>query len=235
MPAVTGKRPNNKVISDAERRLACDFYTSSPTVVAKCVSSLKGRDRRELLGSSDILSRSVSFLEVERNRVSLAKLLVCLLPESLPIIQRALSQCPHRSAYELQFSLFCFLDDADAVYPENHNTLLSLVANYLLEVRAETAMAAWMAGELLGAHWNTCEAFRALTAGVLNGSYVAGREASIHGLEQLANRVRNDGGVPGIIEVLKTVVSRDRSDKVRRVATLAIEDLSLSSRRPRTN
>ena len=131
--------------------------------------------------------RILSDHRVTRNdvqRVSAARVLVALLPESLPYLHRLLLDQRDRWSYEVHFSLFCFLDWALCFPTATRVPQLALAAveEYLMKVKHQTARAAWMAGDLLGDHWRAKEAVPALVRAARAGTYVVGRLGALHGL-----------------------------------------------------
>ena len=149
----------------------------------------------------------------EGTRVFLAKLLVSLLPHALPQLAQLLQVKARRPLAEVQFSLFCFLDGGGPDTRTSRN-VLRLVEHYLTSVSRDTAQAAWMAGDLLGDHWDLKESLPVLTAVVLEARHSAGRMAAIHGLSHALDQGKKREQWR-VVDVLRRVASKDPSRKVR--------------------
>lgn len=159
--------------------------------LAHTVVSLNPEARAELVSESESVLRSSPLRKSESVRVLMTKLVSALLPDSLTVIRELLLQKRNRHDFEVHFSLFCFLDQVLGlgVGEPTVRAVLRTVEEYLLGVQVETALAAWMAGDLLGDHWRPEEALDSLRKVLSDGRHVAGREAAIHGLEQLHARL----------------------------------------------
>lgn len=214
-------KPAGSIIDFATLTLGLDPVTSTVEAIAVVTGRLT-RDRRlNHLATINSLLRAESCRN-KRDRIAAAKLLVALLPESLGTINQSLNKRKNRWNYELHFSLFCFLDDSQylRIPAKIKKEICNLVAAYLTSVRLNTALAAWMAGHLLGQHWQGEEALSALKTAALQGRYVAGRKGALGGLkEQLAKR--NDHVKAVITDLLKEIASNDRSPRLRQYATQA--------------
>ena len=182
--------------------------------------------RRKLVGISVSQRRAMADMCVylieesrvtrdEATRVFIAKLLVSLLPYALPQFAQLLQVTPRAPLAEMQFSLLCFLDGGAATRANRH--VLRLVEHYLMSISRDIAQAAWMAGDLLGDHWDLKESLPVLTAVVFKARHPAGRMAAIHGLSHALDRgTKRDQWL--IVDVLRRVASKDRSYKVRSYA-----------------
>jgi hypothetical protein len=187
--------------------------------VLKLARELRGRSatsRQLYLGRINTLMRGKA-RGLASNRIAAAKMLVALLPESLPAIEKWLATSQDRLCYELHFSLFCFLGDAQSlpVKPSVRDAVKAAVVNYLSTVRSDAARAAWMAGDLLGDHWQGREALLDLIGVALNGPCAAGRKGALHGLGHRLDRA-SDADV--VVDTLRRVVVQDRSAGVKRYA-----------------
>ena len=166
-------------------------------------------------------------LATEPSRVLQARLLVALLPASITIVERLLSKVePDSTTAELQFSLLVALEDL----PDMHegSTLVERVApsieGYLLQVREDSAQAAWMAGDLLGDHWPLEIALPVLLGVSRTATHVAGREGAIHGLSHVLKRVDKREQWE-IVQTIRQIAERDRSNQVRRYANSVMTEL----------
>jgi hypothetical protein len=114
------------------------------TILAACVNALEGEQSNKN----------------EQVRVAAVRTVVALLPLSLETIASLLHRRQNRHHYEVHFTLFCCLDwtqempDAALLTKD----VLPLVEKYLMTVPRPTALAGWMAGDMLGGHWNEQEA-----------------------------------------------------------------------------
>jgi len=187
-------------VVDLRRRLA-DISASRRRAIARtCTQAIK--DSR--------ITRD------EATRAFLAKLLISLLPYALSQFAQLLRVKPQVPLAEVQFSLFCFLDGGAAGTRGNQN-VLRLVEHYLMNVSRDVAQAPWMAGDLLGDHWDLRESLPVLSAVVLKARHPAGRMAAIHGLSHALDRgTKREQWA--IMDVLSRVASKDRSHKVRSYA-----------------
>lgn len=157
-------------------------------------------------------------------RIALIRVLVALLPDSFEVIQTQLNNQSTSYSYEVHFTLFCYLDWS-AELPEAgiSKRVLGLVENYLRNVKSTTASAAWMAGELLGNHWDPIEAVPILLLTAETGRYVAGRIGSVHGLAMILRRSDVEYAVRQRVESLLHQISKhDVSKKVRDRASSVI-------------
>ena len=156
----------------------------------------------------------------EPARVSAIRIIVALLPSSWPTIEKWLKIHPRKLHYEIQFTFFCYLDWAMELPTSSEllEKIVTSVSEYLKSVRYDTAKAAWMAGDLLGDHWQLEEAWPALSIVVTDAKYVVGRIAGLHGIEMILAK-DNIGFIQGeIINLLHKVEKNDPSYKVRCMA-----------------
>jgi hypothetical protein len=198
--------------------LGLDPLTANIKLIFAAVRKLSARDRRRLLNGLDARMRGDAKRH-ERERIAAARLLVACLPDSMSVIRRWVRATSGRWDYEIHFSLFCFLGDSQLLGLDRMLTeaLLRSVSDYLLTARKNTAKAVWMAGDLLGDHWEGPKALTILVDASCNARYVAGRAAAIHGLE---HRLRRSGQRDRslILNVLESIARRDRSPRLRRRA-----------------
>jgi hypothetical protein len=164
------------------------------------------------------------FARLEKQRVAGVKAVVALLPESLANMGGWLNR-RDRMAREVQFSLFCFIDIVCRAEPlrSYEEQVLNLVATYLREVPSDAAQAAWMAGDLLGSHWNADRSLPVLLSRTRDARFVAGRCAALHGLGQLLEA----GSIPSrrrahVLAHIRQVASHDRSERVRSAASVTL-------------
>ncbi len=134
---------------------------------------------------------SRSFLGDEQCRAFLAKVIVALIPCSFGLIEAALGSPRGSYCRELQFSLFCFLDEVQgrSALTLYKRRVLKMIFDYLINVKSNQAMAAWMAGDLLGDHWNLKEATFVLRKATRLARYKAGRDALAHAASKIGSRI----------------------------------------------
>jgi hypothetical protein len=126
----------------------------------------------------------------EKDCLLAAKTLVALIPQSLPTISACLERKRPVGIYELHFSLFCFLDEVlfDKGLRQRKKEVLSLVRGYLTGVDEDHAMAAWMAGDLLGDHWTPQESVPVLCDLHAHADNAVNESAVRHGLQMIAKK-----------------------------------------------
>ncbi len=188
-------------------------------------------------------ARRSRVLELAAGRASLpqrlfpaaAQLLVALLPVSAERIRRYLRRRRTARDYELHFSLFCFLDQAPEVPGARAfaRRVPAMLRDYLMSVPSGTAYAAWMAGDLLGDHWEPSAALPVLLDCARSARYSAGREGALHGLAHLSTRVPPQQAVR-IRAVLRDVLTSDRSASLRFDARSILEGRHVCATRRRS-
>lgn len=159
------------------------------------------------------------------SRVAWARLLVALFKDTFPLILHLLERRQDRWDYEMHFSLFCYLDwipewpDGQPFVP----VTLEAVKKYLLSVDREVALASWMAGHLLGDHWDPKTALPVLLECAINARFAAGRLGAITGLEDRLSDPEQD--TAPIRQVLELLQETNRSPRVRLSAAYALEKM----------
>lgn len=207
--------------------MGANLTATNVSALANAAKKMPVRERHGLVRRVDSLLRRGSRRE-EGERVAAAKLLVALLPGSWQTIERWLSNTDDRWCYELHFSLFCFLDDAQflPIADKVKQTIHDAVAHYLFDVRRGTAKAAWMAGDLLGDHWKSPEVVSTLAQISRRAPSAAGRLGALHGLAQ---RLRKSGGRDRV-RILDTMRSISREDHSRKIRAFALSIISRANR-----
>jgi len=157
-------------------------------------------------------------------RVRASKILVALLPDSLDTIRGLVSLRESRDQHEVHFSLFCFLGDVRELHGSHlDRRLLDLLRDYLVTVRSEAALAAWKAGDTIASCWSAGDAVPALGIAAKDGRYVAGRLGALSGLEEILKSSSARSKREREIEsVIRSICMRDRSSRVRNVASFAL-------------
>jgi hypothetical protein len=167
----------------------------------------------------------------QRERVRAVKVLVALLPESWAIVQRWLRAGAEPRTHEVLFTLFCFLDDipSEPRTKALRGTVLKLVEDFLIQVRKDPKLAAWMAGDLLGDHWELQESLPILFRVAKGARFVAGRKAALHGLAHALSRTKGSSR-SRIRRVLAEVQEADRSGTVRQESEFILSGRDLCAR-----
>jgi hypothetical protein len=184
--------------------------------IVDTLQSIPSRERRELYSLCTRGLHTKSLRERDDLRLVAVKVLVALLPDSESTIRSLLREHTSPLVHEVHFSLFCFLDHVPDLpgcagfAPE----IPSLVGRYLEVVRTESGMAAWMAGDLLGDHWDLDESLPVLVRAVRQARFVAGRLGALKGLSSAYDNAKRRGRGE-IKRVLREVAKEDRSRKVR--------------------
>jgi hypothetical protein len=186
---------------------------------------LPARRRTRLLKLCEQIFGATPSRKDEVSRVVAAKVMVALLPDSAPAIARWLRIKSGRYIHEVHFSLFCFLDDVQHMsgVGDYVQQALSLVEEFLHVVKSDAAHAAFMAGDLLGEHWETQTAMPVLLRLAKTARYAAGRKAVVHGLGHMLTRIpAGTDGTQKIAARLKDLAEKDRSEQVRLEATMTL-------------
>ena len=88
----------------------------------------------------------------------------------------------------------------------------------MLKAKYDRGQVVWMAGELLGAHWNIYESTPILIEISKNGTYAVSREAAIHGLDEVLKRIKKISKKNSILNILHEISETDNSKSVRLAA-----------------
>ena len=161
----------------------------------------------------------------EAVRIAAVRVIVALLPLSLGAIADLLSRFQNKHNYEVHFTLFCYLDWAQEMPDASVLTrmVLPIVEKYLLTVPRKTARAAWMAGNMLGEHWNEQEALLLLTRAAHGARYSVGRQLSILGLGEMLERTPMGSQThKDILKILRKISLSDPSRYVKEDAKMLL-------------
>ena len=179
------------------------------TALAACVAALDGEQT----------TKNMSL------RIAAGRVIVALLPLSFGAIAELLTRRQNRHHYEVHFTLFCYLDwsqEMPAAASVAKDVLL-LVKNYLMTVLRPTARAAWMAGDMLGDHWNTAGAMPLLIQTAQTARYSVGRQAGLLGLEKILERLSaSEAAYADALALIAEVSLSDRSRYVREDANAVL-------------
>ncbi len=220
---VTRKRRNHE-LRYFESALGLNPYLASFLKVAGQIKGLPESEKDALVSMCEVTLRNPLKRSREEIRVSAIKVLVALFPRTLENIKFLLEKNSDASVYEVHFSFFCFLDQVPRLTgAENFAFKVPiLIADYLDRVKSETAQAAWMAGDLLGDHWEAETAFSVLSRAAEGANSAAGRLGAIHGLSHLVTRLESSKRKM-VMRLLLEISRSDKSRKVRDFAKLALE------------
>ncbi len=214
------------ILKEIQNILSLDPYVGSFDGIHDRVRKLSHNDRRRLLALCDKIFSTTYFRGIESARVAAAKCMVALIPDSVSSIRRWVRTTTERNIREVHFSLFCFLDHVQETTEGGGfaKEIPSLVEKYLLTIKSESAHAAFMAGDLLGDHWNTPEALPVLARLAKQARFAVGRDSAVHGLARVLTRVSAPRDVQLISSLLADIAESDRSKKVRACAALALKN-----------
>ena len=202
-----------------------------------CVTSVNQLDveqKESVLATCIPVLNGVQSRKNDAVRIVVVRVIVALLPTSLAAIADLLSRYQNKHHYEVHFTLFCYLDWAQEMPDAFSLTedVLLLVENYLMTVPRKTARAAWMAGDMLGEHWNEQEAVPLLMKTAQGAKYSVGRLQSVFGLAHMLDRlpVKSDTH-KSILKALRKISSSDPSKDVRKNAKGELRDWRKSLRK----
>jgi hypothetical protein len=210
------------IVSHLKSLLSLDPVTSNFEDIAKKI-------RKYLLEICNKAFRNEVTRKNEPTRVACSKVLVALVPDSINAIKYWINRSTGKQIREIHFSLFCFLDDipdlpGGKAFAEE---IPAIIEDYLLKINTETAYAAFMAGDLLGDHWEPDVALPILMKVAKEAKYWVGRENAIGGLEHLfhnfkKSKIKRDQ----IFNTIRTISKNDRSENVRISAKLVLDRIT---------
>jgi hypothetical protein len=202
------------------------LHTADLIAVRKDFFELDGTSKKKLLNRCGRMLSHNDFASVknEAARVAIIKLVIAAFPDSSELINNLLRRHYVGRQYEVLFTLFCFSDRLLSFKNSQEicNQLLSFVRDFLLNVKNNTCHAAWMAGDLLGAHWRLQRALPVLFEAATHARYAAGREAAVDGLAKAFERTNDSGRRKQIVQFIQDIHTTDRSHIVRLSAQLIL-------------
>ena len=206
--------------------LGIDPYKSFIYDITKTIQHLNKANRERLFTLCKSCVNDKKIIRDCSSQLALVKILINLMPESVKIIKELINRKNSKFDYELHFSLFCFLDNVPYL-PGGEKfarEIPSIIEKYLMETNTDTAYAAFMAGDLLGEHWNVNEAMPILMKLAKEARYSAGRDSAVHGLEHILQQLSDDKSKKKeVISLLKGIAKTDRSKDVRIGARMVID------------
>lgn len=198
--------------------LSVDPYLTYFEKLAPRFQRLNKSGRRRLLSLCERAFSELDLRKDEPTRVAAAQVIVALVPDSTDAIRRWINTRVGKDIYEVHFSLFCFLDQVPDLPGGGAfaTEIPSLIEKYLLEVKSESAHAVWMAGDLLGNHWEMSEALPILVKVAKEARFATGRTSAAYGLEYiLRNLPKSDPRRKSVISLLREIAENDRSEHVK--------------------
>lgn len=193
------------------------------------VPSRTGDVARVLVKKATAVARRGSHVNTTE-RVAVAKVIVSQLPRSQPIIETVLAR-RDTPGYELQFTVFCYLEEVEHIDRHAIPWAISAVSSYLHHVPRETGRAAWMAGDLLGHHLAPSRACVSLKREATEARFVAGREGALHGIDmRLTMRSVSAMEHARLMATLELAARSDRSAMVRGYASFVLSRHRRSAR-----
>jgi hypothetical protein len=213
----------SRLRTECEESFNLKIESAPIPLIARRFASLDRKAKGRMLSLVDQALRSPRILAKESDRVLLARVAVAFAPESAEIIRRSLRKFRGALAYEIHFSLFCFLDQLRGVKRAKGVAaeLPAMIRTYLLTVPRETASAAWMAGDLLGDHLPGRSSLLALCAVALKAKHAAGRLGAIHGLQHIVSGAKR-ATPKHAIAALSHLAHADKNRRVRKSARQAL-------------
>lgn len=218
---------SRKLIALLDSRVKEDILRANYSDIIAKVVSLDAEKKAALLAVCVSVLTGPQSIKNEAVRIAAVRVIVALLPLSLGAITNLLNRFQNRGNYEVHFTLFCYLDAAQDMPDASSLTkdVLPLVEDYLMTVPRKTALAAWMAGDMLGEHWNEQEAVPLLMKTAQGGKYSVGRKHSVFGLAHMLDRLPVESNAhKNILKTLRRISSADSSKYVRESAKEELRD-----------
>jgi len=155
----------------------------------------------------------------ERSRIGFAKLVAALLPRSLPYVRAWLQVRDSQLAFEIHFTLFCYLEELPDIVERDaiESHVVEIVKEYLLSLQSDTAQAGWMSADLLGDHLAPEKALSALVYCLKHAPSASSRRATLHGLTQLVDRLPT-AALPALQQGIERAAHDDQDELVRELA-----------------
>jgi len=203
-----------------EKMLGAPLHEISTEEIRKRYYQLGEGLRKQALtlGKKILKSKEAGLGKHIKIRMDAIDFLLAVLPESAEVIESILKKADNKYAYEVHFTFFVGIDDAyDLPWCVRYRKkMLEFIRDYLYEVRRNTAMAAWKAGETLGFHLKGKESREILLEATLEARYAAGREAAISGLGYIwRNKKTLNKQRERILKTWQDSALNDRSKKIR--------------------
>jgi hypothetical protein len=208
----------SQIVTQLSSLLSLDPYHGEFNSILAAIQPLGKEDRNRLLSICEGAFQDVSIRKDESATVACVKVIVALVPDSTNSIKKWINTSSGKYIYEVHFSLFCFLDDVPDL-PNGQQfakEIPLIIENYLMNIKTEAAHAAFMAGDLLGDHWEENEAFPILMKIAKEARYSVGRGSALWGLGQILHSLPDsDRKSKSIITLIQKISKNDRSEGVR--------------------
>jgi hypothetical protein len=221
--ATRGRVVRNTALDRVEAMLSLDPYLTPFENIVTQVQHLSQSERRQLLSLCTRILDDKELRKIEKDRLAAVKTIVALIPESARVIRKWIRRRSSGQIHEVHFSLFCFLDQVPDLPDagEFADEIPLLIEDYLRQVEVDSARAAWMAGDLLGDHWEVTKTLPILLRVAKGARFAAGRKGALHGLEHALAKVE-DSTKKSILTLVHELSEVDRSPKVREYAKLML-------------
>lgn len=216
----------------------CDVLGRPIAELADFCRGFSRSQRRQMLWTCNrrLLAPATSSARSTDDRIAAVKVMLALLPESKATTIAWIADPQVRSPWEVQFTLFCYLDEV--VRPASGRpfarTLLRVLRDYLLRLETGAGHAGWMAAGLLGQSWPPAVATPVLVEVAENASHRQARSAAMRGISDLLHRTTGPRAA-ALRRVLRRAARHDRSSSVRASARVALmqSERSRTTRAPR--
>lgn len=218
---------SGEIIRSVDEAVGVQVRAAGIPDIAVGVDRLPYADR---IGLLDLCQSALSDPEMsahEETRVVCAKALVALVPLAAQSIKGWFEGPENERVAEIQFSLLCFLDQLHQVSgaADFVNEVPSLVEAFLMRVQYDPAHAVWMAGDLLGDHWELESSLPVLSRVATRAPHAVAREAALHGLGHALGAARGEQRW-SVLGALRQVLAQDGSSAVRERARAILEGAS---------
>jgi hypothetical protein len=197
-------------------------HSSSIREIHGRIKNLGWRDRGSLLSKAKRILRDKQCHENLDIRIFAVKTVIALLPDSIKEIRFWFSDSTsshYKHKHEVIFTLLCYLEEINEVPSINkkvRHELLSIVHGFLLYAKGDRQSSTWMAGDMLGDHWNRQEALPILLDVIDNGKYVDGRMSALGGIFKVCKKLPDKQPLKkALLEKLKKNKTTDRSRTIR--------------------
>ena len=200
------------------------YRARSISAIVNEIAQCGSKERGQSLDLAKNAMKSKTVLNNPELRISVVKLLIALLPETEHMLVSMLQRRLHLVDFELHFSFFCFIDEVQFLELDDAvvERILRAIQDYLIEIKVTTASAAWMAGDLLGDHWEHSSSLPILYCVVDNAKYFAGKDAALYGLYKAYNKTQSKE----ILDRIKDIAENAKGKKLRFSANILLAKMN---------
>ena len=207
--------------------LTVDPYKSSVSKINRivCVSDKKKVAIALSICRTVLTEPEIAMNSYVKERIAVMKVVLGLIPHSMVMIEELIRNMNCRKDFEIHFTLFVYMDSLFNISGTKavRQKIALLLRDYLMHVRRETALAPWMAADLLGDHWGIRESLPILIETAQKARYVAGREAAVTGLKKAMKRCENrPASRSRVLSLLSQIANEDKSETVRLSAKIVL-------------